>query len=133
MGSLHVIAKEVLGEKNEAGTILYSDSAGRCILRNVTVQNQGIDRCAQKSYWEGEITRFELCVITICGDGEFIAENVTLCGELRIEVESGTKVTAYEENGELKFKRERLSGVRKGWIYHLSDDGSILLESPIPK
>jgi UTP---glucose-1-phosphate uridylyltransferase len=127
-GSLHVIAEEVLGERNADGTIVYSDSAGRCTLRNVTVQNRGFDPYAKNVYWQEEISRFELCEIRICGNGEFFAENLVLRGPLHIVVESGTKVTACVEDGSLRFKREPLTGIRKGWIYHLTDEGSIYLE-----
>ena len=126
-GSLHVIADQILGEETD-GVLQYSESVGRCKLVNVTVENQGFDPHASSHYWKGEVSHRELCEIVIHGDGEFIAENVVLSGNMNIEVESGSRLTAYNEKGELKFQREPLSGPCRNWTYHLSDDGAILLE-----
>ncbi|MBS0605251.1 MAG: UTP--glucose-1-phosphate uridylyltransferase [Verrucomicrobia bacterium] len=127
-GSLHVIAEQVMGEKDEEGILHYSDQTGKCRLRNVTVRNRGVDWEALNSFWRDQIERAELCEIQLRGDGEFIAENVNLNGGMRIVVESGTRVTAIEAEGEIKFKTEALSGHETGWVYHLADDGAIQLE-----
>lgn len=131
-GSLHVIAENVVGEKNSDGIVSYSNATGKCTLRNVTVLNRGIDTGAQNRYWKDEITRLELCEIQILGNGEFIAENITLHGPACIEVQSGTRVTAIIEAGELRLKKELLTETNSGWNYHLAADGSIQLTSPFP-
>lgn len=128
-GSLHVVADRVCGEKNSKGILQYSENVGRCHLINVVVDNQGYDPAASPCYWEGALKHRQRCEIRIHGDGEFYAENVIFSGNLKIEVESGTRLTAYTDKGELKFKRESLSGASSNWIYHLADDGSILLEN----
>jgi hypothetical protein len=121
-GSLHVIAHQVFG------AVCYSEQVGRCRLINVTVENRGYDPHAQNIYWKEEVHRLELCEIAIHGDGEFVAEDVVLRGCMRIEVASGTRLTAFEDHGVLKFKEEILSGPKQSWAYHLADDGSIQLE-----
>jgi hypothetical protein len=128
-GSLHITAERVIGETQEEGILKYSDQIGFVRLRNISVENRGIDSSADNVYWKGEIVRHELCEILIRGNAEFIAEGVVLEGSMRIEVDSGFRVTAFEEDGVLKFKKETLSSVEKRWIYHLDEDGSILLES----
>ena len=128
-GSLHIIADQVLGDNDGQGILHYSENVGRCRLNNVTVDNAGFEPTASLHYCEGKLKHLECCQILIHGDGEFCAENLTLPGNLKIEVESGTRMTAYVEQGELKFKREPLSGHRMNWIYHVGEDGMILLES----
>jgi hypothetical protein len=126
-GSLHIIADQIIGEFAQNGTLQFSERVGRCQLINVTVQNLGINSHAQNLYWKGEIQRFELCEIIIHGDGEFYAENVVLRGSMRIEVNSGTRLIAFEEKGELKFRQEILNSFKKTWIYHLGEDNFIEL------
>jgi hypothetical protein len=127
-GSLHVIADQVVGEMNSEGILKYSENVGKCRLTNVSVENQGMDPQGPNVYWKGEIKRFELCEIILHGNAEFHAENVCLRGDLKIEVEPGMRLTAFEENGSLKFKREPITEPKKGWTYRLSDKGRILLK-----
>ncbi len=128
-GSLHVIADQVLGGKNEEGILCYSENAGCCRLINVSVENQGYDPDVGSLYWNGEVNHRELCEIIIYGNGEFYAENIHLRGDMKIEVENGMRLIAYEEQGILKFKKEPLHGFSHAWIYHLTEEGSIVLES----
>jgi hypothetical protein len=105
-GSLHIVAEQVMGEVSVDGVLHYSEKVGRCHLNNVTVENRGIDRSASNIFWRGEIHRHKLCEILIHGDGEFYAENLTLRGNIKIEVPSGSRLIAYEEKGEIKFKQQ---------------------------
>jgi hypothetical protein len=102
----------VIGETLENRILHYSDRTGSAFLRNVVVEN------------EGE----QLCEIILHGDAEFVAENVTLQGAMRIEVEAGTRLTAFHENGILHWKKETALGNVAKWIYHISDEGLIVLE-----
>ncbi len=120
-GSLHIIADQIIGEPDRNGTLQYSEKVGRCRLINIAVENQGINPHLDHVYWKGEIHRDELCEIIIHGDGEFYAENVLLRGNMKIEVNSGTRLIAFEERGELKFKQELLDIRKNVWTYHLDD------------
>ncbi len=126
-GSLHVIAERIIGHPDPDGVILYSERVGRCRMHRVTIENRGIDLTAQNIYWKGEIERCELCEIIIHGEAEFVAEDVVLRGPLKIEVEEGTRLIAYEENGELKFRREPLRSGEGVWTYQFGEDNSIKL------
>ncbi len=123
-GVLQVSATQILGGTDELGVIRYSDQVGQCVLRHVTVKNKGIDREAPNQYWERKIAYKERCEILIHGDGEFFAEYLTLSGDLRIEVEKGVRLIAFEQEGQLLFRKEPLQ--KKRWVYHLKKDGSLL-------
>jgi UTP---glucose-1-phosphate uridylyltransferase len=126
-GSLQIIAERITGELQADGTLKYSERTGSVRMRNVTVANRGFDSDAPNVYWKAEIAHLEKCEIFIRGDGEFVAEDIALCGDLKIEVDDGFRVIAFEEAGKLKFKKEPLSIPSKKWIYYLNDDGSISL------
>ena len=97
-----------MGQLQEDGILKYSEQVGSIKLRNVIIENSGYDCRAENVYWKDEIKRDELCEIVIYGNGEFVAENVTIRGAIRIEVSDGVRVTAFEEEGTLKLKREDL-------------------------
>lgn len=123
MGSLRIHA----AQKTKEGAH-YSDRVGRCQLINVSVRNGGIDRSAPNVYWKNAIQRTESCEIIIHGDGEFYAENVTFSKEMRIEVLAGTRVKAFEQEGRVQFSVEPLTFLSWYWLYHLTDEGEIVLE-----
>lgn len=127
-GSLHIIADQIMGELDSDMTLNYSERVGRCQLINVKVENRGIDVDAPHIYWKGEIFHSELCEIIIHGDGEFFAENIVLRGNLKIEVEKGTRLVAFEERGILSFKKEPLCSKKQRWTYVFSDYDRIVLE-----
>lgn len=128
-GSLHVIADRIIGEINAEKILTYSENVGKCRLANVVIENQGLDPQGPNIYWKGDIKRFELCEIILHGEAEFHAENVCLRGNLKIEVESGTRLTAFEEKGRLKFRKGNLAGTKKNWKYRLSGNGAIDLKN----
>ena len=126
-GSLHIIAERVIGETNEDGFLRYSENVGCCRLTQVSIENQGTDPQTGNFYWSGKVKHLEICEIVLHGNAEFHAENICLRGNQRIEVESGIRLTAFEENGLLQFRREFLSGRKKTWNYNQSENGCIQL------
>jgi UDP-N-acetylglucosamine pyrophosphorylase len=125
-GSLVVQADAIMGTRTE-GDLRYSEETGKCVLRRVTVRNAGIDREAPNVFWRHEIARQGCCHISICGDGEFYAEDVVLEGSLRIDVAPGTRVSAVLREGELVWITERLERPTWHWNYALTDDCRIAL------
>lgn len=124
-GALHIIATSPLGSTGPKGT--YSDSAaGKCLLRHVRFENEGVDFSASNSYCQRALTYTEKCEIWIEGDGEFVAENVTFRGDLRIRVASGERVIATEEAGQLRFRREPARR-QPLWSYAFDPEGVIQL------
>lgn len=126
-GSLYIHATDCLGKRDENGLIHYSDQSGKCTLKNVTVVNDGIDRMETRDWWKNRPVRTESLRITLKGNSEFFAENVTFKGHHTITVKDGTRVMAYEENGELLFKEEPIDQATWSWRYTINQDKEIQL------
>lgn len=127
-GSLLIRAEAIMGQKNAHGVLEYSNQVGKCVLRNVKVINQGIERDAPNVFWRNEIFRKEVCSILIKGSGEFCAENVTLPGDLKIEIEDGIRVVAVSEKGQLRFKKQQIEKPILTWEYRVTEDFRIALK-----
>jgi hypothetical protein len=126
-GSLLISAHALMGTKDREGILHYSDSVGKCVLKNVTVKNAGIERSLPSIFWKKEIFRKECCQIIIEGDGEFYAEDLVLQGDLIFKVASGTRLTVTEQNGKLVQKREALKQRAPLWKYGIASDYRIVL------
>ncbi|MGD0665848.1 MAG: UTP--glucose-1-phosphate uridylyltransferase, partial [Rhabdochlamydiaceae bacterium] len=62
-GSLLVQAESIMGHHDAENLLVYSERVGRCVLKNVTVANKGIDHDLPNVYWKNEIARQEVCHI----------------------------------------------------------------------
>jgi hypothetical protein len=128
-GSLIVDARQVLGHKQEH-KVCFSALTGRCILKNVTIKNKGINRSAQNVYWKNKIEREETCYIQLQGYSEFIAENVVLEGDYHVIVRDGERVTAFQQGDDVIFKKESLDKklAVSFWKYSFLENQEIVLE-----
>lgn len=126
-GSLIVHAEDPLGETDAAGLLHYGARCGKCTLKNVTVDNRGIDYSADNCYWKNVMHRHEVVRIVLHGHAEFYAENVTISGSHTIEVRNGYRVTAYEESGQLCFLQEKIDAPSWSWHYHFDAKNKIKL------
>lgn len=117
-GSLLILAENPLGTQDAAGVIQYGIGEGRCILRDVSIVNKGVDWSCHERFWMGQIARVETLHIAISGAGEFVAEGVTFHGAYFIEVPDGYRVTAYMTAGGVAFKKERI--VQPSWCWRYS-------------
>ena len=120
-GSLFIHAEKVLGDVVD-DNLQFSNNTGKCVLRNVRIINKGIDRSCDNIYWKNRIERKESCMILLQGNSEFIAEDVTLHGDLMISVKDGERLTAKNEDGEVVFVRKKISRTEPLWNYTLSDN-----------
>jgi UTP---glucose-1-phosphate uridylyltransferase len=120
-GSLRIEAECPMGALDREGIVHYSNQTGKCLLKNVKVNNRGIDREAPNRFWKNHIFRKEGCHIVIQGNGEFYAEDVTLSGAMEITVASGTRVVAVEKEGEVIFEKERIEQPSWQWDYSLQE------------
>lgn len=101
---------------------------GKCTLKNVQVKNLGIDREKTHGYWKNDLVRKEALQIILEGNGEFIAENLTISGAQEIRVPNGHKVTALDDQGTLVLKMERISKPTWCWEYSFDKDNKIVLK-----
>lgn len=131
-GSLCISADNVMGCIDDAGIVQYGDLVGRCTLKDVRVCNQGAQVTAWHTLWNQEPKRFECCKIILKGMSEFYAENITLSGDLQIEVADGEKVTASLINGSLRLIREPISRPSWHWDYHIEDNQDIIIKKVAP-
>jgi hypothetical protein len=120
-GSMIVRAEAIMGHE-EDGVLCYSELSGKCVLKNVSVCNRGIDWEASNVFWRSEITRKECFSLLIKGSGEFHAEDVVFEGDLAIEVEAGTKVTAIMREGVLQLISEPLFEPSWHWKYEIAEE-----------
>lgn len=126
-GSLHILADKILGHQDAQGSIVYSSHCGKCTLKNVTVENEGIDLSQENRYWKKEITRKECLQIILHGNAEIFAENVTFSGGGIIEVPGGHRLTVTDENGAPSYQLEKIESPTWKWEYVFDQDDDIKL------
>lgn len=127
-GSLIINAKNVLGHRDDQGTIVYSDLGGKCILNNVQVYNQGAF-LQHQDFWKGEFRYQESCVITIEGNGEFYASNVSLLHDLSFHVPDGYKMEVFcDPQGKMQTKMHEIKEPSWYWQYQVGNDEKIILQ-----
>ncbi len=127
-GSLLIYAENIMGHKDEQGIIRYSEKHGRCVLKNVKIINRGINREQTKQYWKRQISRHEALKIRLKGESEFIAEDITLEGDMNIEVPEGCRMTARKQGRKITFDIERLSQPKRQWKYFFNAENQICLQ-----
>ena len=125
-GSLLIYANHLMGHK-EKGILRYSNQTGRCVLKNVRVENEGIDWEEDHLFWKHEVNRNAALKIVLHGASSFRAENVTLEGNQTIEVPDGYEVIAKEENGKLILEKRPFEVKGPFWSYTVSKDNRIQL------
>ena len=129
-GELHLEVSEVFIRNLQLSGSLFIEAPsleGRVFLKNVTLENLGVD--SQKSlFWKGEITRRESVKILLTGSGEFFAEDVHLKGDHTFEVPSGHRMRLLP-SGKLLLEKlsEKLGTPSWKWDYSFDKDHSPLL------
>lgn len=99
-GSFRIEADQVVGSF-EKGILCYSHQAARVFLKNVRVQNQGIDWAQSFPFWKMGLQRKESLRIKLRGFSEFIAEDVLFQGDHFFEVPDGVSMRVYEKEGKV--------------------------------
>lgn len=125
-GSLHIIGTSPLGEVNEGGILTYGNEC-RCTLKNVTVNNLGIDTTAHNVYWKNHIKRYESAQIYLGESSEFHAENVILEGDYRIEVPARHRMVISQKNGEVDIVITPIKKAKWKWQYSFDQDNHVKL------
>jgi UDP-N-acetylglucosamine pyrophosphorylase len=121
-GSLLIEAKDVMGHV-ENKLLHYSYHSGKCVLKDVKVRNQGMNRDNKNLYWKNAHGRKEAFTLILEGSGEFYAENVTIEGNLEIRVPDGFRFTLFQNvNGTLSIEKEKIESPTWHWEYRLIKD-----------
>ena len=125
-GSLLIHATDPMGHV-EKGTLIYSNQTGRCHLKNVQVKNGGIDWEEDHLFWKHEVKRVAALKIVLHGYSEFFAENLTIEGDLTLEVPHGMRMCAQEKSGRVIFITEPLDQQGPFWTYSIDSSNRINL------
>jgi len=123
-GSLLIHATDVMGYK-EKGVLKYSEKTGQCVLDNVHVANKGINWEEDHLFWRHDVKRHSSLTITLHGHSRFVAKDLTISGNLSLEVPHGMQMMAKEENGRVIFITEPLDDTGPLWTYSAAADHSI--------
>ncbi len=100
-GSLQIEAEQIMGHLDSDGILHYSDRVGECHLKNVVVDNLGVDWGRSQPFWKMGLTRFETVRIELKGRSIFRAENVHFLGAHTFVVEDGMEMRVRQKGGEL--------------------------------
>ena len=114
-GSLLIQARNVMGRHSQ-GILRYSQQTGKCVLKGVQVENEGIHRTASNCYWRNQIRRHQALTIVLEGHSEFYAEDIVFKGGRTIIVPDGERWIAKKDGS---FERERAGWE---WTYRMEGD-----------
>jgi len=108
-GSLIIHASHPLGHFDKHGILHYSNQTGRCILKNVTVKNQGVDWKSSQPYWKNQFTRKGKLEIRLNGFSEFVAEGVVFSRDFCVDVPPNIRMRVTQKQEELLITKEPLT------------------------
>lgn len=127
-GSCLITAIDPLGHKDKDGVIIYSPKNGKCSLKNVKINNKGINFSKSKNFWINQPIREESFSIILEGNAEFYAQDIEFNGDFFIKVPDQHRMTAYIEKGKLDFKIEKLTTQTWNWEYEYDIENKIRLK-----
>lgn len=122
-GSLLVMADAVMGKKDEEGVYRYDAAqAGKCRLSNVHVKNKGQIQVPASKVWKRHlIERKEFLSIFLHGNAEIDIRDVTLEGNLFIEVFDGERLEIFADQGKIVQRRQKLVQPTWQWSYEFDE------------
>lgn len=128
-GSLLIESAEIMGKKDAKGVLIYdSGNSSKCTLKDVTVRNKGIDRSANNIFWKHEVSRLESLRITLHGNAEFFAENVTFTGNQNFDVPDGHRLVVKQKGNKLISQSEKITRPTWQWKYTFNQNNMVSLQ-----
>lgn len=121
-GSLLIEAKEVMGSNK-----CFNQLNGKCTLKNVRIINKGREKRPDQIFWKNQLLRHEKLKITLHGNAEFHAENLSITGNQEIEVQSGYRMVAKQVDVEVVYHLEKIDAPTWEWKYSISNQNEIQL------
>jgi len=122
-GSLLIFAEAIMGHLDDEGHLVYSNQTGQCNLKNVRVENEGIDWNADNHlFWKHEIKRQASLTIHLKGHSRFDADGVTFKGNQVIEVPDKVHMIAFKEGEHVRFETKKIDAPASFWSYTIEDN-----------
>ncbi len=117
-GSFHIICETPRDEERLKGASTSpAQLQGRCTLRNVFVQNEGVIDQSACNYWSQRPVTSQSLKVILNGLSEFCAENVTLRGSKTLRVPAGYRMVARQKGADVIFQLMPLGDQIWGWDY----------------
>lgn len=107
-GSLQIVAEQVMGSWDEKGCLRYGSEKGSCHLKDVRIENAGVDWAASSPFWKMQLKRKETVQIILKGRSRFTAEGVTFKGSHLFVVEEGMHLHVTETKEGLILEKKPL-------------------------
>ena len=131
-GSLLITATAVMGHLDGEGKLCYSHRTGQCLLHRVRVVNKGIDWSEDHLFWKHDVERLESLDIRLHGNSQFIAKDLTLRGDWKIEVPDGVRMIAEKQGERIAFRKEPMGPCKAFWKYAVDEEDHIVLSRELP-
>jgi len=129
-GSLIIEAENLLGHSSQ-GIIRYSHKTGKCVLKNVLIRNDGIERQKGEPFWKNRMKRKGALKVILQGHSEFWADSVSFVGNQTFIVPDGERWIATQERGKVTILKELADSQ---WNYKFDPETSRLsIEYPAKK
>ncbi len=128
-GSLLIQASEITGHFDGKDLLHPSNFGGKCVMKNVHVENLGIDRKKTKFFWKEKIHRSESLSIILHKNAEFHAENVFFKGSHVFEVPPNTQLKIVERGGRIHTESKMISSPTWFWKHEIAEDFQVLLRA----
>jgi hypothetical protein len=120
-GSLLVEAERPMGHLDQDGLLCYSDELGSCILKNIKIENRGVDWMKSGSFWKNQFCRKEAVRIVLKGHSRFIAENVEFYGAHEFIVPDGVQMRVIQEKNKIRIEKTKFTA-SPIWTYTLQEN-----------
>jgi len=120
-GSFLLLSNQPLGHVVD-NRLIYSDRGPKAYLKNVTIDNQGIDKDKVKDYWRCEYQRKEEVTIVLEENSEIFAEDITIKGSFHLVVEKNTKATLRQTGSHIEVIKEKIDSPTWKWAYFIENN-----------
>lgn len=127
--NLSVTGSCLIQATHPMGTSLhYGEESGKCVLQNVVIRNKGINYDIPQECWNYPPKRHECFKVILHGNGELVAKDLILEGNIQIEVPDGHRMTLFQTaNGKFQSKLEKINHPSWFWKYSFDSTHHIIL------
>lgn len=127
-GSALIESSCPLGHYQEEGDLHYGKES-RCMLRNVTIRNKGINTSITHHFWKNQIFHHESFYVLLHESSEFEAEDVVFEGDFFFEVPPYHRLVIKQGNhGDLIKELTKIQDSTWQWKYQFDKEDRIQLQ-----